>query len=219
MSSKGYKRSKPYKKIRKTIRPRSIGRLPELKHGFALMPAMGLDSVGTAWREYDLVGQIVPGAGINARIGRRIEIHSVRFRGVLTGGAIGAGGADEYYNNFRFVMYVMHQARTAATTPMATAGYVINTPLNKNYMPGLTKVLRDDLFGLTNMPYGSNACAAATREVDHYVKFKRPLLVEYVSDGMNSNQTQIFISCVSDSGVVPHPGFTSGYFEMKFTDC
>lgn len=216
MSTKGTKRSKPYKKIRKMIRP--IGRLPELKHGFALMPAMGMDSIGTAWREYDLVGQIVPGAGINARIGRRIEVHSVRFRGVLAGGAVGAGGLDEYYNNVRILFYVMHQARTAATTPCATAGYVINTPLNKNYMPGLTKVLRDDLIGITNMPYGANACSPGTREIDHYVKFKRPLLVEYTTDGMNSNQTQIFVSVVSDSGAVPHCGFTSGYYEMKFTD-
>lgn len=218
MSTKGYKRKKPYKKIRRMSVPGPIYHRPELKKGFQLMTTMALDSVGTAWREYDLIGQIVPGAGANARIGRRIEIVSVRFRGVLTGGAVGGGPADEYYNNVRIMIYSMRQAKTVALTPAATAGYVINTPLNKIYMPGLDKVLYDKYFGFTNQPWAANSCAPGTESIDFYHRFKKPVLCQFAGDVINTNQFQIYVSMVSDSGAVPHPGMTSGYFEVSYYD-
>lgn len=218
MSTKSYKRTKPYKKRTRTMVYAPTIRKPELKKGFQLMTTMGLDSVGTAWREYDIVGQIIPGAGANARIGRRIEIHSVRFRGVLAGGAIGAGPADEYYNNVRIMIYTMNQNKTVAMTPAATAGYVINTPLNKLYMPGLSKVLYDQFIGLTNQPWAANSCSPGLREIDLYHKFKKPLLVHFAGDLINTNQTQIYVSMITDSAAVPHPGMTSGYMEVAYYD-
>lgn len=220
MSTRGEKRKKPYKKIRRSNASLGVVRMvrPELKKGFQLMTTMGLDSVGTAWREYDIVGQIIPGAGVNSRVGRRIEIHSCRFRGILTGGATGGGPVDEYYNNIRLMIYTMKQNKTAALTPAATAGYVINTPLNKLYMPGLEKVLYDRFIGMTNQPWAANSCSPATREVDMYKKFKNPILCNFTGDLINYNQFQIYVSMVTDSGAVPHPGFTSGYFEVSYYD-
>lgn len=220
MSTRDKKRYKPYKKRTKSsISYMPTVRKPELKKANVTMATMALNSVGTAWREYDVPGQITPSAAINGRIGRRIEIHSCRFRGVLVGGAIGAGPADEYYNNIRIMIYVMHQAKAgAATTPAATAGFVIDTPLNKYYMPGLDKVLYDQLLGITNQPWAANSCSPGTRDIDFYHKFRKPLLVQYAGDVINSNQTQIFVSMVTDSAAVPHPGFTSGYMEISFYD-
>lgn len=203
-------------KIQRTIRPKPN---PELKKAFMLMPAAALDSVGTAWREVDIVGPIVPGAGVTNRIGRRIQIHSFRFRGVLTGGANGSGPVDEYYNNIRLMIYVTTATKSGiALTPASTAGYVLNTPLNKNYMPSLQKVLYDKIYGMTNQPWASNSCAPATREIDFYKRFKKPLICMFTGDTVQFNQTQINVSMVTDSTVVPHPGFSSGYIEVGFFD-
>lgn len=209
-------RKKPYRKLRRTIS--APLRQPELKKGFQLMNTMGFDSIGTAWREYDILGQIVPGAGANARIGRRIEIRSCRFRGVLSGGAVGGGPVDDYYDNVRIMMYTMSQNKTVATTPASTAGFVINTPLNKLYMPGLGKVLYDQFIGITNQPWAANSAAPGMREIDVYHRFKKPVLCHFTGDLINTNQFQIFVSIVSDSAAVPHPGFGSGYFEVAYYD-
>lgn len=218
MSTKGYKRKKPYKKLRRmTVGP--VMTRPELKRAFVLLADAAFNSISSAWREYDILGPVTASAAVNGRIGRTIQVHSYRLRGVLAGGAIGTLAADDYFDTIRLMIYVLEQVKTgAALTPANTAGYSLSTPLNTVYMPQLKKVLYDKIIGMTNIPYGANLCSAATREIDYYHMFKKPLVVKYTGDTANYNQTQLQVSMVSDSTAVPHPGFTSGYIEITYYD-
>lgn len=217
MSTKGQKRKKPYRKIARTMAmPR-----PELKKCFAILGAggAGMHSISTAWSEADMIGPVTSGSGTNQRIGRRIAVHYFKLKGVLAGGATGGGPVDEYYNNVRIMIYIATLNKVGVTgTPATTSAYTINTPLNSQYMTGLRKVLYDQLIGLTNFPWAANSCSPATREIDFYKRFKKPLTVTFTGDAANYNQTQIYVSCSSDSTTVPHPGFTSGYMEIAYYD-
>lgn len=216
MSTRGEKRKKPYKKMRKmsvTLPPAK----PETKKAFALHTTMLFDSVGTAWRDFDILGPITAGAGVNQRIGRRIQVKSFRFRGSLFGGAVGTGLTDDFYGVFRIMIFTTNMA-PPATTPTTSSGYVINTPLNKIYMRSLQKVLYDQYIPLTNAPWADHSCSPANRQIEFYHKFKKPLIVDYVGDTASNNSTQLWISCVSDSTLVPHPGMSVGYAEVCYYD-
>lgn len=220
MSTKGQKRKivpryAPYKVPRLMV----LAPKPELKRISAPIATLTLNSIGSVWYEIDILGLITASAAVSGRNGRKITLHSMRFRGNLFGGAVGAGGLDEYYNNVRFVIYG-HRATKAggAITPLATAGISGTAPINNTVLPGLHKLYYDKMIPITNNPYSGNNCAAGSVAIDYFHTFKKPLLVSYTGDTQHYNQYSIYTAAISDSAAVPHPGFGMGYFEITFYD-
>jgi len=128
----------------------------ETKRKSDIMSTLGFDSVSTTWSEYDLVGPITQGSDASNRIGRRIALKWIRLKTVLTGGAIGAGGVDDYYNTLRLCCYIGNYAKTGSiVTPMFTTGFSRVSPLRGTNLPGHRTTLLDKIFGVTNPPYGS----------------------------------------------------------------
>ena len=118
------------KKSKTSVIPRLLPTL-ELKRNYQSATGMGFGSIANAWIEWDAFGAIIPGTGINARVGRRVAVNSVKFKGVFAGGAIGSLGADDYYNTIRLVIWCGSMSNSGvALTPLATAGILRDQPIN-----------------------------------------------------------------------------------------
>ena len=220
MSTKGYKRKykqsyAPYKIPRMIVLPPK----PELKRISVPIATMALNSIGNIWYEYDILGAVTASAAVSGRNGRKITLHSMRFRGNLFGGAVGAGGLDEYYNNVRFVIYGHRATKTgAALTPLGSSTISGTAPINNTVLSGLHKVYFDRMIPITNNPYAANNASPGSVSVDFFHRWKKPLMVSYTGDTTNFNQYSIYTAAISDSAAVPHPGFGMGYFEVTFYD-
>jgi len=176
--------------------------------------------VAGSWIEEDVLAPIVGGTGsIGNRVGRKIAVTGLQIKGVLFGGAVGTGGFDDYYNTVRLVVLGFRSNKTgAALTPLSTTGLGFNSPLVKMSLPGLAHVFRDQMIGITNMPYGAGNCAPGHRMINIYIRFRKPLVVQYTTAGADTNQYQLYISMISDSAAVPSPGFTQGFYKLTYTD-
>lgn len=177
-------------------------------------------SLSTTWNEFDVVGPLVQGTdSFGQRIGRSITIIGLQVKGTLFGGSVGSGGLDEYYNTVRMVLLRMKQAKSgSALTPLATSGQALSSPLSRLSVPGLQHIYRDQLIPITNNPYGAGLCAPGHRMINLYLKFRKPLKIDYSAAGAQHNQTQLYLSFISDSSAVPHPGFTAGWVRLIYTD-
>lgn len=178
-----------------------------------------LGGISSAWTENDLLGGIAQGLdSYSQRIGRSIKVHAVQVKGNLFGGAAGVGGIDDLYSNIRLCLLRFSAAKTASLTPLQTAGVQINSPLSHTVNPGLDHVYRDTTIPITNQPFGAGLAAAGHRAVNWYVKFRRPLHVNYTTASAQSNQVQLYLSAISDSTAVPHPAFEVGWVKVIYTD-
>lgn len=195
----------------------TVARMPEMKHFDASLGGWG--SISTTWTEIDFLAYIQQGQDYNARIGRQIDLQSITMKGTLHGGAIGTGGADDYYNGFRLTVYT-HAGGKSGTglTPLGTAGIVQSQKIDAGNVPGLLKILKDEYIGFTNRPYGAGLCAADHHEINFYHRFNPPLRVNYAGTGLNWDQIGLYLACISDSTGVPNPGFTMGYWAIRYTD-
>lgn len=210
--------SRSAKKIKTSVIPRLLPTL-ELKRNYQSHAGMGFTSIGNTWIEWDAFGAIIPGTGINARVGRRIAVNSVKLKAVFSGGAIGSVGADDYYNVLRLVIWTGSMSNAGgALTPLVTSGVARDQPINNVSCNGLIKVLYDQFISFTNQPYGANLCAPATKEITFFHRFKRPFIINYTGDGSYRNQQQIWIAVISDSTGVPNPGMIAGHWETTWYD-
>lgn len=218
MSTKGTKRKRTTKKSSRVVRRTA----PELKMLYAILGAggAGMGSIATAWIEYDLLGAVTYGADFTNRVGRRISLQSVKVRGNMYGGAAGAGGFDDYYDNVRFVIYVGDfRKQGVVVTPLGTANIGINQPLHKGILPGLKTVLYDKYLPFSNNAYDAGLATADHNVIEYFHKFNPPLTIDYVTNaGLDGNQTSVMLGAISDSAGVPNPGFDIGYVQMTWTD-
>lgn len=221
MSTKGVKRKYKGRIIPYRKRAVPFNVMPELKRSWQTVASMNMGSIANAWVEMDMCGPIAQGTDSVQRVGRKISVSWVKFHGIFAGGAVGAGGFDDYFNSLRFVILVTKHNKTGAVqTPLATAGINGSYPMSKTYIAGLQTVIADRMIAFSNNPYGAGLAAPAMREVKIYHKFSPPLVVEYsgVAAGTHTNSTQIYISAISDSAGVPNPGMTMGHGEIGFYD-
>lgn len=177
-------------------------------------------SISSTWSEFDILGPLTQGLdAFGNRIGRSITVIGLQLKGTIFGGATGASGVDDLYGTVRMCLLRMKQAKTgSALTPLATSGQTISSPLSRLSVPGLQHIYRDKYIPFTNQPFSATGAAAAHRNINIYLKFRKPLRVEYTATGANHNQTQLYLSFISDSGVVPSPGFSNGWARLFYTD-
>lgn len=214
-------RKRPYstKKYRK--RPISVPHpRPEL-HRLQWTPAqLNMASIPTTWREVDLCGSLVTGAIFYNRLGSKVSIRSVRWRGVMAGGATGSSGVDDFYNTIRLVVYTHASPKTGTgLTPLATAGVNGSGAIHPDYVPGLQRVLFDKMIGLTNNPWGNGNSAPATREFDFFHVFPgRGLEIQYNNTTSDQDNLGLYVAAISDSGTVPNCGMVMGNAELTWYD-
>lgn len=192
---------------------------PEHKYANTQLTA-SFSSVGNAWVEYDLLSPITAGTSpIAERIGRKISVIGVQIKGLLFGAATGFGGADDYFNSVRICVLGFHADKGGSSlSPLSTAGIGINNPITRTNTAGLSHIFRDNLIALTNPPYGSNLCAPGHRSVNIFIRFRKPLVVDFTGGTAHYNQYQLYLSMISDSTAIPNPGFASGWTRLIYTD-
>lgn len=176
-------------------------------------------SVGASWIEIDMLAGIQEGTDIFNRVGRKISVTSLEIKGVLMGGAVGGGTLDDLYNNLRLLIYTGCQVKSgSAITPLLTANFPISQPLRKYTYPFLSHVYRNMFIGITNSPVDADTAAPGHRKINIFIKFRKPLVCNFSGSGTNVNQTQLWVSMISDSATIPNPGFTVGYYSLNWKD-
>lgn len=173
-------------------------------------------SVSNSWTELNLSSAIV-GTDNDDFIGREYRIKKVYFYGYLQGGQVG-DIADESNNLFRIIL--AHWTAAAGLTPCTTSAITINTQVQKNLYPqNLKKKYYDRLLSLTapGADTTEGAFIPARKKIKFMHIFRGPgLRIRILADG--AQQSRLYLSMVSDSAVIPNPGFVSGHLQVQYYD-
>lgn len=160
----------------------------------------------------DLLNGIAPGTGASQRVGMKISIHSLEYRGYET--VTAATGDDQVH---RICIFIDRQANGVAP---ALGQQLL---LNNTYAPRSLiarhrfKILLDRTFCLN-----ASGESGSMRAQKYYMKFRRPIIVEF-----NAGTAGDITDIVTNSLFVEHlgtaaPGPTAGsyYFicRIRYTD-
>jgi len=171
----------------------------------------------TTWTEINLCN---PAQGLtnSTRVGRRIKIKSLEFRGIIAGGA-NESAFDDMYNTVRVVFALWN---TTNDTPIGNA-LDRDYPLQSTTYTGAQKLIKklyDKQIGFqvaSTEKAAGDGYAPEVKSIRFYKRFKN-LYIEYADDSTTYPNKRLIMSCVSDSAAVPNPGFIGGYTFVKFED-
>lgn len=183
--------------------------LTEVKH-YARALSTNFGSVSTTSTALDLTNLITAGTGNLERIGRSIFVKGVFVEGSLHGGQSNLV-TDDNHNTVRIVMVRGTPATTAAMVSTLSLSY---GPINGENISGVKQVLMDRSVELPSPGPDSTGYMPALKHVRFYVPVNK--FITYFSSGPSDES--IVLAAVSDSTAVSHPGFTSGWLDILFTD-
>lgn len=170
-------------------------------------------SVSTSVTRVALLSGIAQGSDMfGQRLGRRIRIKRVTFRGQLLGGQTNSV-ADDPFNSFRVTL-----ARVVPAT--AFTSYTVNNALDRRFSTsaGLLEVLYDKTVVISTRAKDSTGYIPAAQEYEFDISCDVP--VEYGATGASVpiNQELVLFMC-SDSTAVVHPGFsTNTVWVIEYVD-
>jgi hypothetical protein len=183
-----------------------------MKH-FDFTLASGFGSIGSgSVNSVDLTTNIVQGTDYNQRLGRAIVIRRIAFSGTLVGGQVGVN-IDDAYNTMRFSF-----VRALPATSWLASTYNVSSVLDPRTVKGLESVVHDKIVCLSSPGVATGpGYIPATRRVVMDKAVSEP--VSYVGTLVGtSNSTCLWLIAVSDSTIIPNPGFVSGVISIYFTD-
>lgn len=189
-------------------------RAPEEKYRIIPLASSGWSTISTAWKEIALE-QIVQGVDVTQRVGDRILVTGIEISGVMAGGQTGTV-ADDPYNVLRFVFGVWEGYNNQ--TPLLTGGQTLSSSLDKTICRGLEEVLYDKTVVLESPNSLSTGYQPAVRTFTWSHRFRRPIEITYNGTTTGSANKTINLGAISDSSLVPNPGFTSGFIKLTFID-
>lgn len=171
---------------------------------------------GTAWTELSLA-QIAQGDTSITRTGKAIRIKSLEIKGVLASGA-SETVADDPWNVVRIIIATW---RSASSVPCAAASLTLHEPLNIQQQQNLSKKYYDQYITLpitSSEKGGGDGYAAGIKHFRYYKRWRNGLPIYFADETTAAPSKLLVISCTSDSGAVPHPGFVAGYIKLLFED-
>lgn len=156
-------------------------------------------SVGNTVVQTSLSDNIAQGDLITNREGDKVRVHWIRIHGTL------ASGDDN--NVFRI--------QVTDVDP----NYALVTSLNQSVRA--TKIANQDEYNRTffDKMYSMNCNftgGITYKVIDETIKIDK--VYQYADYNLEAIKSRIEVGMVSDSTVVAHPGFVSGYFEVAFSD-
>jgi len=172
------------------------------------------NSITNTWEDY-AINQIGQGVNVAARMGDKISITGLKFTGVLVN-AFSPLTSDDY----NVVRIVCHETEQQATSfPLLTSGLNMNSNIRPDNVPGLKRVLYDRLVPLTpGYLYAGGVPGPKAVTVSFSINFRRPINVVYQGASTTAADRFVWLSMISDSGLVPSPGFTQGRVQLTFKD-
>lgn len=179
-----------------------------------VIPAINqLASVNTTGVLINLYSAIAQGTDLNQRVGRSIESLSYHLFGTLVGGQANLA-TDDRINTVRFVFF---EATVGTVVSNVNTAWGLSIPADPRYAPGVTRVLRDELFTLTSLGRDSLGYMPASTTINMTGSYTKRLT--YTSAAVNSiSGTCLFLFMISDSAAVANPGFTSGAWAVTWAE-
>lgn len=168
-------------------------------------------SVSTTPSTRDAVAYIVCGNDYNNRIGRTIHLNSLEFSGQLCGGQANSV-TDENRNVFRLSVIECISGLT-----WSSGSYNVSTVLDPRIFGGIMRVLYDEVFTLVSPGRDTTGYLPAVVAVHRKVRLNKTVNFSLSTAVAPFPYTILIVAC-SDSGAVPHPGFTAGSAVTRYTD-
>ncbi len=163
--------------------------------------ATDFSSVNNTWTDVDIGGKIVEGDAFNQRDGRVVNLKYFTFNGVLA--------AEDIFNIFRIVVVI------ADKDGFTTGGGNINSDWNPCTENGCKVILYDKYFYLNNNTGDSNM----NRQVIKFALNLKNMKVGYNGGTINMTKgDSIRVLMISDSSLIAHPGFLTGYYRLTYKD-
>lgn len=200
----------------KTLVKKQLTALSETKMRNASSLVTDFSSITSEWINIPLTN-IAQGTDFYQRIGAKILLKSIEFRGVLVGGA-NESAFDDPYNVIRIVL---SRWDGETVTPFSTgAGHTIHIPINRilSNSPGMKNKYYDKYIAMnvaSPEKGGGDGYAASARVVSFKKQFKKGIPITYSTTQASD---KIFLSMISDSLAVPNPGFVTGYCMITWKD-
>lgn len=159
-------------------------------------------SIGLSAVRIPLTSAIACGTDMfSARIGRKIRVKRVFFRGVLLGAQTNSV-ADDPYNTVRIVVF----RGTPATTMTGTL--TVTNPIDRRFYPGVLDLMYDCTRTLNVNAKDSTGYVAVAADWEFSIPCDIP--IEYGSAAASAPINQeIVMQMVSDSAAVVNPGFSA----------
>lgn len=201
----------------KTIVKRQLTTFGETKMRQCSNLLTDFGSIGAEWINIPLTN-ITPGTEYYNRVGSKILLKSIEFRGVLVAGADETAFDDEY----SIVRILLTRWDGATTNPFSTIqGHSMGIPINRVIAnaPEMKNKYYDRYITLNvscTERGGGDGYAASARTVYFKKVFKKGIPITY-SGAQTSDK--FFLSMISDSSLVPNPGFATGYCMITWKDC
>lgn len=178
--------------------PASIQAARKTDQQIVSVPLSG--AVTATWNEFDLAAPIAAGASLPSRMGNEIWVTGIRIRGVFEGGQAypSPTAADDPYNVCRIVVGCYQ--KTLGTTSFLS-GIGLHQSIDKQTVGGVVKVCQDKTFCFSSPGQSGVGYQLAARLFDFWVpvNFK----VCFLGNAQSQNTSQVVVSVVSDSTVVP----------------
>lgn len=180
-------------------------------------------SISTTWRMQTLLPSV--GADFASIIGKKYALVGIRLTGTLAGGQSNTT-ADDQWNHVRIVACEMTGTARVIPVNMPTLTWGIRTPirLKSPVSPAdgttayIKRKLFDKVYKIISPGRDGTGYMQGTKEVSIYKRFKKPLVLEYETNGQANPSSYVQVCFISDSVAVPSPGFVSGVLEFFWKD-
>lgn len=196
---------------------RIVNAVAEKKLNMFELNASGFSSVGTTWTE--LTWLPISGTTGPSKIGNKISITSIGFKGTLVGGQANLA-LDDNRNWVRIVLaFWKNPSTTGASlhTPLNLNSFPSGMSIDKTTQPTMLFKCCDKQILLTSPGRDSTGYIPPQRMVSYFHKFRKPVTITW--DALTQiPDKQWFMSMVTDSTAAPSPGFVTGYLTVRWSD-
>ena len=173
-------------------------------------------SVTSTWIEqaFGLIGR---GTEVKRRIGNSITVKSIQLEMVIVGGAVNSV-ADDARNTIRMVLASWDGD---SNTPLGTATWNMDYPIRRTLGPTASNMLKkyyDKYITIPSIGPDDTGYMPGMRKVSFYKYFKKGYKMNFADSTENYPDKRLILSMISDSGVVPNPGVTNGYYVITYED-
>jgi len=166
------------------------------------------NAIGATGTTQELTQLITQGLGLYQRLGRQVHLKRLQLVGLLHGAQTNLI-TDDAYNEVR-IMVIEGAPNTSF------AGIALNSVVEPKTFQYLHRVLLDRRIMLKVPARDSTGYLPALVPVD--INVPMSMLVDYMSEAGNfTTSRSLYLYMVSDSALVPNPGFVTGYFNLEFT--
>lgn len=204
---KGYKSKKVPKSV-KTYVTKKIDNMIEDKFIHNDLSAIStFNSIGSTWQNYALC---TPPQNVSAsgRTGRSVRVKGFELYGILT-------PADSAGNIVRIIAHL----NTSATPFLGPVfDFDWNCAPDNNTGGALIRKYYDKFIPLRFTSAAAGDAVALQKVIHIKKRFKKPLKITWATDSDTYFNHMLYISVISDSGVVAHPGFTRGFVRCDYED-